>query len=162
MITAAVLIVLLFLGGWHIWFLTGAEPVAGIGVAILRVLVFVAKVLAVVFFFMLMRWSWPRFRFDQLMTLAWKALISWGMIQLTILILWYSWWESLILSQGWPVTLCLGVINWSSFILTWVVTAAISRPHYDNRPRRDLVRLSQPLRPASLDSRFKNATVCDP
>jgi len=162
MITAAVLIVLLFLGGWHVWFLTGAEPVAGIGVAILRILVFVAKVLAVVFFFMLMRWSWPRFRFDQLMALAWKALISWGMIQVTILILWYSWWESLVLSQGWPATLCLAVINWSGFVLTWVVTAMVSRPHYDNRPRRDLVRLSQPLRPGSLDNRFQNAMVCDP
>lgn len=161
MITAAVLTVLLFLGGWHIWFLTGAEPVAGIGVAILRVLVFVAKVLAVVFFFMLMRWSWPRFRFDQLMTLAWKALISWGMIQVTVLIVWYSWWEPLVLSQGWPATVCLALINWSSFILTWVVTAALSQPHYDNRPRRDLVQLSRSLRSDSLASRSQNAAVCN-
>ncbi len=145
MITAAVVIVLLFLGGWHLWFLTGSEAVAGVGGAILRIVVFVAKVLAVVFFFMWMRWSWPRFRFDQLMTLAWKPLISWGMVQVTILVAWYAWWEPLVISQGWPSLPVLALINWATFILTWIITAAIAPPYYDNRPRYDLVRLAHGL-----------------
>ncbi|MGQ9504864.1 MAG: complex I subunit 1/NuoH family protein [Thermogutta sp.] len=161
MITAAVLIVLLFLGGWHLWFLTGSEPVAGIGLAILRIIVFVAKVLGVVFFFMLMRWSWPRFRFDQLMTLAWKALISWGMIQVTILILWYAWWESLIVSRNWPATLSLAAINWTCLLVTWIITAAVSRPNYDNRPRRDLAQLSQQLWRQSLEMKPRITEACD-
>ena len=39
-------------------------------VAMLRIVVLLAKVLGVILFFMLARWSWPRFRFDQLMDLG--------------------------------------------------------------------------------------------
>jgi len=161
MITAAVLIVLLFLGGWHLWFLTGSEPVAGIGGAIIRIVVFVAKVLAVVFFFMWMRWSWPRFRFDQLMALAWKPLISWGIVQVTILVVWYAWWEPLVVSQGWSSLPVLGLINWVTFILTWVITAAVAQPHYDNSPRRDLVRLAQDMREGSPYLESPTVRPCD-
>jgi len=161
MITAAVLIVLLFLGGWHLWFITGAEPVAGVGLALLRIVVFVIKVLAVVFFFMLMRWSWPRFRFDQLMALAWKPLISWGMVQVTILVIWYAWWEPRVTAHGWPSMPILGLVNWSGFVLTWVFTSAIARPHYNNRPRQDLVRLAQGLPYDSSDLNRENAEVCN-
>jgi len=159
MITAAVLIVLLFLGGWHLWFVTGAEPIAGIGVALLRIIVFVAKVLGVVFLFMLMRWSWPRFRFDQLLTLAWKPLISWGIVQVLVLVIWYAWWEPVAMAQGWPSMPILGLINWSVFVLTWVITSAIAQPHYDNRPRRDLVRLSRGLQYGSTELSHENAEV---
>ena len=31
---------------------------------------------------MLARWSWPRFRYDQLMDLAWKVMIPWGLVNL--------------------------------------------------------------------------------
>ena len=39
-------------------------------VAVLRVIVLLAKVMGVILFFMLARWSWPRFRFDQLMDIG--------------------------------------------------------------------------------------------
>ena len=79
MIAASFLIVLLFFGGWHFWGLTGSEPVAGIGVALLRIVVLLAKFMLVVLFFMVARWSWPRFRFDQLMNLAWKVMLPLGL-----------------------------------------------------------------------------------
>jgi NADH-quinone oxidoreductase subunit H len=67
MVTAAFLIVILFLGGWHFWGLTGSgSDVTWLG-ALLRIAVLSLKIVAVVMFFMLIRWSWPRFRFDQLM-----------------------------------------------------------------------------------------------
>ncbi len=50
--------------------------------AILRIVVLVGKVLAVILFFMMVRWSWPRFRFDQLMALAWKVMLPLGMVNL--------------------------------------------------------------------------------
>ena len=31
---------------------------------------------------MLVRWSWPRFRFDQLMALAWKVMLPLGLVNL--------------------------------------------------------------------------------
>nr|HQF13857.1 NADH-quinone oxidoreductase subunit H [Thermogutta sp.] len=113
------------------------------------------------FFFMWMRWSWPRFRFDQLMTLAWKPLISWGIVQVTILVVWYAWWEPLVVSQGWSSLPVLALINWVTFILTWVITAAIAQPHYDNSPRRDLVRLAQGVPEGSPYLESPTVRPCD-
>jgi len=45
---------------------------------LLRVIVLLAKVMVVILFFMFARWSWPRFRFDQLMEIGWKVMIPWG------------------------------------------------------------------------------------
>ena len=88
MITAAFLIVILFLGGWHFWGLTGSGETVTWMAAILRVLVLVVKVLLVIFFFMLSRWSWPRFRFDQLMALAWLVILPLGMVNLVAVACW--------------------------------------------------------------------------
>lgn len=84
MITASVLIVLLFLGGWHLWGVTGSEEVVGWGLGLLRVAILLAKVFLVIFLFMLVRWSWPRFRFDQLMGLAWKILIPLALLNIML------------------------------------------------------------------------------
>jgi NADH-quinone oxidoreductase subunit H len=84
MITAAVLIVILFLGGWHLGPLTGTGSDIGWGTALLRVLVLLGKVFVVVFGFMMIRWTLPRFRFDQLMALAWKVLLPLGLINLVL------------------------------------------------------------------------------
>ena len=84
MVAASFLIVILFLGGWHLWGLTGSGEEIGWGTAILRVLVLMAKVLAVVVVFMMVRWSFPRFRFDQLMNLSWKALLPLGLVNLVM------------------------------------------------------------------------------
>ena len=55
MVTAAFLIVILFLGGWHFWGLTGTQEVAAWPIALLRIVVLLAKVGAVILFFMLVR-----------------------------------------------------------------------------------------------------------
>jgi NADH-quinone oxidoreductase subunit H len=84
MVTAAFLIVILFLGGWHFWGITGAgNDVSWLG-ALLRIAVLALKIIAVVMFFMLIRWSWPRFRFDQLMSLAWKVMLPLGLVNLVV------------------------------------------------------------------------------
>jgi NADH-quinone oxidoreductase subunit H len=44
-------------------------------VCVLRALVFFGKTMLIIFVFMWVRWSLPRFRFDQLMMIAWRALI---------------------------------------------------------------------------------------
>lgn len=63
---------LLFLGGWDIPYIGFPEGVFG---AILSVGVFFLKVLALVFFFMWIRWTLPRFRYDQVMRLGWQRLL---------------------------------------------------------------------------------------
>jgi NADH-quinone oxidoreductase subunit H len=86
MITVAFLAVILFFGGWHLWGLaplTEGNQVTWLG-ALVRVVVLSAKVLLMIFFFMWIRWSWPRFRYDQLMDLAWKAMIPLGVVNLIV------------------------------------------------------------------------------
>ncbi len=78
LVTAAFLIVMLFLGGWHFWLITGSDNDIGWFTALIRVTVLCVKIFFVVAFFMLVRWSWPRFRFDQLMSLAWKVMLPLG------------------------------------------------------------------------------------
>jgi NADH-quinone oxidoreductase subunit H len=86
MITVSFLTVILFFGGWHFWGLapyTEANEVSLIG-ALVRVVVLVVKVLLTIFFFMWIRWSWPRFRYDQLMAIAWRTMIPLGVVNLAV------------------------------------------------------------------------------
>jgi len=72
MVTASSLIVILFFGGWT---LPGfATPSGWLG-ALFSIGVFAAKVAFFLWFFVWVRWTLPRFRFDQLMALGWKAMI---------------------------------------------------------------------------------------
>jgi NADH-quinone oxidoreductase subunit H len=75
MITAASLAVTLFLGGYQLPFppeLAGLEP--GPLLWALQVATFLAKVAFFLFLFVWVRWTLPRFRYDQLMDLGWKRL----------------------------------------------------------------------------------------
>ena len=69
MITGSAVVVTLFLGGWH--FPGIPDGSHGWGWGLLNVVIFFAKVIALVFVFMWVRWTLPRFRYDQLMRLGW-------------------------------------------------------------------------------------------
>jgi NADH-quinone oxidoreductase subunit H len=47
-----------------------------------KLMVFIVKMSLFILFFMLIRWTIPRFRFDQLMSLAWKVLIPMALVNL--------------------------------------------------------------------------------
>jgi NADH-quinone oxidoreductase subunit H len=78
---------LLFLGGWNplpwvslatlVSWLAPLHPLLAqpIFVGLLSIGIFLAKVLALVFFFMWVRWTVPRFRYDQVMELGWRKLL---------------------------------------------------------------------------------------
>lgn len=76
MITASALISVLFLGGWHFPWLALAQPEAtGLGAVLVKIGVLCGKIVGFLFVMMWIRWTLPRFRFDQLMRLAWQGLI---------------------------------------------------------------------------------------
>ncbi|MFQ5590845.1 MAG: NADH-quinone oxidoreductase subunit NuoH [Phycisphaerae bacterium] len=76
MITTSALIAVLFLGGWHLPWLPWTQPAAtGLFAVVIKVAVLCTKVACFIFAMMWIRWTLPRFRFDQLMRLAWKGLI---------------------------------------------------------------------------------------
>jgi NADH-quinone oxidoreductase subunit H len=79
--TVSFLTVLLFLGGWHFPGIVGVGDNSW-GANLLRLAILLVKVGGVIAFIMLLRWALPRFRFDQLMGLAWKGLIPLGLINL--------------------------------------------------------------------------------
>jgi NADH-quinone oxidoreductase subunit H len=76
MVTASALMATLFFGGWDIP-ISGWENTAPYTVlkTVVTGLVFGAKVLFFVFTFMWIRWTLPRFRYDQLMSLGWKFML---------------------------------------------------------------------------------------
>ena len=85
LVTVSFLTVLLFFGGWHFPGLTGPVD-ATVGGYIVRWLVLLAKVGGVVAVIIQLRWTLPRFRFDQLMGLAWRGMIPLGVLNLAAVI----------------------------------------------------------------------------
>ncbi|HKG93243.1 MAG TPA: NADH-quinone oxidoreductase subunit NuoH [Gemmatimonadaceae bacterium] len=85
MFTASAMIATLFFGGWHLPFtndyLPGGVPV---WMSLLSVVWFFAKILFFVFFFMWIRWTLPRFRYDQLMSLGWKIFLPLALAYIVI------------------------------------------------------------------------------
>lgn len=83
MITSSALIVTLFLGGWQVPFI-GLLPLSPFWVSVVQVLAFCVKVAAVLFFYIWVRWTIPRFRYDQLMNLGWKVMLPLALLNLAI------------------------------------------------------------------------------
>ena len=79
----------LFLGGWSLNPLTGWDlPATGGALMIaLQVGIVLGKVFLLVFFAMMVRWTLPRFRFDQLMRLAWEGMIPTSLLLVLIVTL---------------------------------------------------------------------------
>jgi NADH-quinone oxidoreductase subunit H len=94
-ISSAVMATLYF-GGYDIPFVDEASLAASWGqniVALLGVLSLLAKIVFFLFVFMWVRWTIPRFRYDQLMDLGWKKLIPLALVNMLItgmVILWLN------------------------------------------------------------------------
>ncbi len=81
MIIASALIVTLYLGGWQIPYIEKLGLSVGLTTA-LQVLAFIVKVIILLFFFIWVRWTIPRFRYDQLMSLGWKVMFPLSLLNL--------------------------------------------------------------------------------
>ena len=79
MMTASALAVTLFLGGYQLGF---PVPFTGWPLWILQILAFVGKVAVFLFLFVWVRWTLPRLRYDQLMSLGWKGLFPLALVNL--------------------------------------------------------------------------------
>jgi len=96
MIAGSAFFTILFLGGWDIapFFtmvtgysilpdIAGGPWWLGLGIVLIKFSVFAGKITLLLFVMMWIRWTLPRFRFDQLMKLAWRGLIP---ITLTVML----------------------------------------------------------------------------
>lgn len=90
-IVGSAIFAILFLGGWH--FLPGIEnpwPVGWPGAA-LSVVWFLLKTFVMVFLFIWVRWTLPRFRYDQVMSLGWSKLLPLALANLIFYAVLASW-----------------------------------------------------------------------
>jgi len=76
MVTVSAVATDLFLGGWH-----GPLPLDGTGLEWIN---FFIKTFALLFFYIWMRWTLPRYRYDQLMEFGWKWLLPAAVVNLLV------------------------------------------------------------------------------
>jgi len=92
MIVSACLLVTLFLGGYAVpGFIRDLLGLSGNWLAAAEVATFFAKVFFFLWLFVWVRWTLPRFRFDQLMHIGWKILIPLGFLNViwaALLVVW--------------------------------------------------------------------------
>ncbi len=123
--TISFLTAILFFGGWHFPWIATPESVYA-GAWLVKILVLLTKVLISIFLIMLIRWTIPRFRFDQLMELTWKVFIPLALANtvavMTVLQLGASRW--------WLLPISLGL-----FFLAAVVAALVKRAELNRRRR---------------------------
>jgi NADH-quinone oxidoreductase subunit H len=124
-VTISFLTVILFFGGWHLPWIATPES-AYTGAWLIKIGVLLSKVGTVILIIMLIRWTIPRFRFDQLMGLAWKVLIPLAMANVVIVMTvmqfgWNPWW--------------LLVISLALFSLAGVIGVNAKRAEIRRRPR---------------------------
>ena len=83
-VLVACLVTTLFFGGWQVPYLQSdgfhfpggaSRPISSAAVALLQVAAFGFKVFFFCWFQLLVRWTLPRFRYDQLMRLGWKMML---------------------------------------------------------------------------------------
>jgi NADH-quinone oxidoreductase subunit H len=74
MTVMAALMTTFFLGGWHLPGITNPDNHTLLG-GLLSVGVFIGKVVAILFVYVIIRWTLPRFKYNQLMNLGWKRLV---------------------------------------------------------------------------------------
>ncbi len=78
LVSVSVLIVVMFFGGWH-------PPLEGALFKLVPgIFWFMAKTVAFIYFFMWLRFTLPRYRYDQLMTIGWKILIPLSLVSILI------------------------------------------------------------------------------
>lgn len=103
-VTISFLVSILYFGGWHFPWIASAES-AYAGAWVVKILVLLTKVMACIVFVMLLRWTLPRFRFDQLMGLAWKVLIPLAMANVvaTMVVCQFGW------NEAWLALISVGL-----------------------------------------------------
>ena len=85
MITTSFLMMAVFFGGWHLPFITDPNDFSIFGIA-LKFAIAAGKTVGFIIFYMLIRWTILRFRFDQLMHLAWKIMLPISLASFTTLV----------------------------------------------------------------------------
>ena len=111
------IITAIFLGGWHLPWVEPALANALLSVsqehglamlAVFQVFAFIVKTLVVIWVLFIVRWSFPRFRYDQVMRLGWKMMLPVSLANVVVSAGVFLW-------GGRPAMAVLGVIELCAF-----------------------------------------------
>ena len=130
MIVGSAFFVTLFLGGWSLNpfgvgpDLAGPAQPSNLLIIVLQFGIVLGKVFLIIFLTMMIRWTLPRFRFDQLMRLSWEGMIPAGLVLLLV--------TSFMVFMGWANDwMWLGSI--ATIALIWLLFPMLPRQVSPNR-----------------------------
>lgn len=135
LVTGSFLLSVLFLGGWSLFGLESmiTNPVAA---AVVKLLVLCGKMVGLCVFAQFIRWTIPRFRFDQLMNLAWKVMIPLALANLVAVMV--------VKQFGWPLVV-LAVTSVVLFVAAGLIGVRVSGSV--TNPKRPVAKLPPGLPP---------------
>lgn len=91
MVVASALIATLFFGGWSLPFGALNAPANSIVVGLAHIGIFLLKIFAVLFLYIWVRWTLPRFRYDQLMAIGWKIFLPLALVNIVFTAVVLAW-----------------------------------------------------------------------
>ncbi len=153
MVTASALMVTLFFGGWDVPF-TGRDnigPYSG-WLTLISVGIFLVKLLFFLFLFMWIRWTLPRFRYDQLMSLGWKFMLPLALAYIVIIATLILLLEAAGINRGAMYSSILGAVNIALVVIVFAILdrGRIISPAYGRMQGTRLKRLQGAARRAQL------------
>ena len=144
MVTASALMATLFFGGWDVPF-TGRDNVGPYSgwLSLLSVVIFLAKILFFLFLYMWVRWTLPRFRYDQLMSLGWKFMLPLALIYIVLIAAILLGLSAAGIGQGLMQAAILGSFNIAFIIVLFAILdrGRIISPAYGRMTPREIQRL---------------------
>ena len=119
-VVIAGIVATIFLGGYHLPFI---EPplrnAIGEGaLAVLQVFAFIVKMLLVIWVMFLMRWAFPRFRYDQIIRLGWKMMLPVSLVNVALT-------AGIFLWAGRDGVAWMGIAEWVALLFFVVLSARV-------------------------------------
>jgi NADH-quinone oxidoreductase subunit H len=152
MVTASALIATLFFGGWDIpftlWDNTAPWTILK---TVLTLMAFVLKVMFFLFLYMWIRWTLPRFRYDQLMSLGWKVMLPASLVYIVVMAGVVLAFDAMGLRREfWPFGVAMFAVNLVMLFVLFVILdrGRIVSPAYGRISEEELRRLKSARRRA--------------
>ncbi|MBL8763427.1 MAG: NADH-quinone oxidoreductase subunit H [Phycisphaerae bacterium] len=138
MVTNSAMFAVLFLGGFHLPFIGALSPhETGLFAVVAKIAVLTLKIILLISFMMLIRWSLPRLRFDQVMQSAWQGVIPLSMILLVM--------NAVLVQQRATSLPSLLVANLALAALVLLIQRLLPRPDMNRKVRLPGSRFHPPL-----------------
>ena len=153
MVTMSALMATLFFGGWDVPFTShdNIGPYSG-WLSLLSIGIFLAKILFFLFLFMWVRWTLPRFRYDQLMSLGWKFMLPLALVYTVLIAAVMLGLSAAGIQPGLIYATILGAINIALMIVLFAILdrGRIISPAYGRMHPREIERMRQVTKRAQL------------